>query len=172
MTNVQQVTLLPEQIQVLMPQEGHSSKHLNRARRPTDRKAPRTMSLPSFFGCLVSEPPEVSESDRTLRTGPPNLNGGLPAYIVWFRRKAPRAGYLRSPRKYTETFSKTNRSKIILQKSGERKIQAFQAASLLPAFPFLNFIMWAKKVRRLTSAFQFHFIPLLNMYRVRELSSF
>lgn len=38
---------------------------------------------------------------------------------------------------------------------------------LPPVFPFLNFITWARAVRRLKAALQFHFIPVVNNYSHR-----
>lgn len=66
--------------------------------------------------------------------------------------------------------------KINMQESGGRRQEAgkFRRSRqpLLPGFLFLNFITWARMVRRLIAALQFHFTPLVNMYRVTELSNF
>lgn len=157
MTNMQQVTPLPEQIPVLVPQEGHHPGTWRVPGGPGNRRVPQAMLLPSILGCLFLNLQKYQSQSGSCPHAPVYRG---PSYRLWFRRKVPWAGYFRSCGK--------ERLKLSLKQTGQTCSQEGEKLGhsrlpLPPLLPFLNFIMWAWRVRKLTAAVQFHFIPLANM---------
>lgn len=78
MTNMQQVTLLPEQIPMLEPQEGHLRSWTSPGGLLTGTST-RALLLPSFLGCLLLSPQRLR-----IQNSDPSYPTLLSSYTVWF----------------------------------------------------------------------------------------
>ena len=152
-TNMQQVTPLPEQIPVLVPQEGHHPSTWSVPGGPGNKSSTgHAVTIHSWLP--VSEPPEVLESVRE-RPSCPLIQSALLQSVI-----SQKSSLSRLPQELwkieTEPLSKANRPNL---QSQEGEKLRHSRLPLPPLLPFLSFIMWAWRVRKLTAAVQFHFIP-------------